>query len=167
MSFLIPGTSTCFICGRPIATHPEAAQLEYASPDDVGDIARHGRAWVHRSCWQTWPMRNAWRASTRRLMAARPNMTVVRDVAATPRPGDVMLTDAGAPFSITVPRDQIGPVCDALRATLPTTLSFDHVSWKFSSQDSGVRLTASQDGVMLVELLIEDPDAWCRVLTGV
>jgi hypothetical protein len=59
------------------------------------------------------------------------------------------------------------PVCDALRATLPTTLTFDHVSWKFSSQESGVRLTASQEGDMLVELLIEDPDAWFRVLTGV
>lgn len=78
-----------------------------------------------------------------------------------------MLTDTGAPFSITVPRDQIRPVCDALRATLPTTLIFGHVTWGFSSRESGVRLTASQNGVMLVDLLIEDPDAWGRVLTGV
>jgi len=166
MSFLLPGTSTCFICGRPIATRLEAAQLEYASPDDVGDIARHGRAWVHRSCWQAWPTRDAWCSSTRRLMAAMPNMMVVRDVAARPMPGEVLLTDARAPFSITVPRDQIGPVCDALRAALPTTLVFDHVSWEFSPSAPRVRLTASQDGVMLVELAIEDPDAWCRVLTG-
>ena len=167
MSFLIPGTSTCFICGRPIATRLEAAQLEYASPDDVGDVARHGRAWVHRSCWCTWPMRDPWRASTRRLMAATPNMTSVRDVAARPAGGDVLLTDAGAPFSITVPRDQIGPVCDALRARQPTTLTFDHVLWRFSPLESRVRLTASQDGGMLVDLVIEDPDAWCLALASV
>jgi len=167
MSFLIPGTSTCFICGRLIATRLEAAQLEYASPDDVGDVARHGRAWVHRGCWQSWPTRDAWCASTRRLMAAVPNMTSVRDVAARPAGENVLLTDAGAPFSITVPRGQIGPVCDALRATLPTTLVFDHVSWEFSPLESRVRLTASQDGEMLVDLMLEDPDAWCRVLASV
>jgi hypothetical protein len=167
MSFLMPGTSTCFICDRPIATRIEAAQLEYASSDDVGDVARHGRAWVHRSCWQTWPTRDAWRASTRRLMAAMPNMTSVRNVTARPAGANVLLVDASAPFSITVPRDQVGRVCDALQSTLPTTLMFDHVSWEFSSLESRVRLTASQDGSMLVDLVIEDAEAWCRALAGV
>lgn len=167
MSFLIPGTSTCFICDRPIATRLEAAQLEYASPDDVGDVARHGRAWVHRSCWRTWLMRDAWRASTRRLMAAMPNMTSVRDVAARPVGEDVFLTDVDAPFSITVPRNQIRSVCDALQARLPITLMFDHVLWGFLPLEARVRLTASQNGEMLVDFMIEDPEAWCLALSGV
>lgn len=167
MSFLIPGTSTCFICGRSIVMRLEAAQLEYASPDDVGDVARHGRAWVHRNCWLTWSMRDAWRASTRRLMAAMPNMTSVHDVAVRPVGEDVFLTDAGAPFSITVPRNQIGLVCNALQATLPSTLTFDHVSWGFMPLESRVRLTASQNGEMLVDFMIEDPEAWRLALSGV
>jgi hypothetical protein len=36
------GTIVCFICQRPIAFRAEATQLTYASPDDVGDIARYG-----------------------------------------------------------------------------------------------------------------------------
>jgi hypothetical protein len=85
-----------------------------------------------------------------------------RSSAPTSRPND-----ASAPFSLTVPRDQVGRVCDALQATLPTTLAFDHASWGFSPLASRVRLTASQDGSMLVDLMIEDPDAWCRALAGV
>lgn len=164
MSFVVPGTSTCFICDRVIATRVEAAQLEYASPDDVGDAARHGRAWVHRRCWQTWPTRDAWRASTRRLLAAMPDTTGVRDVIARPARGDVLLTDAGAPISITVPRDQIARICDALRATQPTTLIFGHASWELSPLGSGVQLVASHDGVAFDEVVIDDPDAWVRVL---
>ena len=164
MSFLALGSSTCFLCGRVIAARVEAAQLEYASPDDVGDVARHGRAWVHRACWRSWPMRDAWRGSTRRLMAAQPGMTAVRDAIARRARGDALLTDVGAPLSIAVPLDQIAAVCAALRAAHPTTLEFGHAGWQFSPAASAVRLTATHDGAPFEDLLIEDPDAWWHAL---
>jgi hypothetical protein len=167
MSFLLPGTSTCFICGNAILTRPEAAQLEYASPEDVGEDARRGRSWVHRACWRTWPTRDAWRASTRRLLAAQPTMTSVRDVAARPVGGNVFLTDAGAPFSLTVPRPQIAAVCEALRASTPTVMAIDHVTWQFTPAASHVRLTASEHGELLVDFTIDDADAWCAALSSV
>jgi hypothetical protein len=164
MSFLSPGKSTCFMCGRSIEARVEAAQLEYASPDDVGDIARQGRAWVHRSCWQAWPTRRAWCDSTCRLMAAAPAVTRVRSVIARPAGADLLITDADAPISITVPRDQLVPVYDALRSPHPTTISFDHVAWQFSPLGSTTRLTAAQDRELLLDLVIEDPGAWRDVL---
>src|SRR4051812_45138522 len=166
MSFLTLGASTCFICGRPIEASIEAAQLEYASPEDVGDVARHGRAWVHRACWQAWPTRRAWCASTCRLMAAAPGVTRVRSVMVRPAGASLLLTDAGAPVSITIPRDQVVPVCDALRSPQPTTVTFDHVAWQFSPLAPTIRLTAAQGSELLLDLVIEDPEAWCDSLAA-
>jgi hypothetical protein len=166
MSFLTIGVSTCFICGRPIEARIEAAQLEYASPEDVGEVARQGRAWVHRPCWQAWPTRRAWCASTCRLMAAAPGVTRARSVMVRPAGAGLLLTDAGAPISIALPRDQLVPVCNALRSPQPTTVSFDHVAWHFAPLASAIRLTAAQGGEPLLDLVIEDPDAWCDALAA-
>jgi hypothetical protein len=162
MSLLSLGTTACFICGRAIALRVEAAQLEYASPDDVGEIARRGRAWVHRQCWTTWPMRSQWAASTRRLMNGAA-ATAVRDVATRPSTGGVLLTDARAALSITIPREQIANLRTALRDG--GTVLLGHASWVFAPKGKKVHLTAFHERECFEDLDIDDPDAWDEALT--
>ncbi len=68
MSFFLPGTTKCTICGLQIAKRIDAARLRYAHPKDVGDVAMHGRSFVHRRCWDEWEHRAAYADSSRQLL---------------------------------------------------------------------------------------------------
>jgi hypothetical protein len=36
----------------------------------MGDLAKHGRGWVHRACWNDWELRSQWAASAASLIAS-------------------------------------------------------------------------------------------------
>ena len=164
MTFLKAGTTVCFICQRPIVSRVEAAQLTYASPDDVGDIARYGRAWIHRACWITWPQRAIWSRSSARLLGSQPMMSGVRAVFAMLTPTGVLVTDTDAAFALTVPRETMKELGRAFGASSRTTVKFDHSVWTLEPAGSAIRVTATHDDVIFEDLLIEDPGAWSEVL---
>ncbi|MEO7732693.1 MAG: hypothetical protein ABIY55_17115 [Kofleriaceae bacterium] len=164
MTFLALGTTTCFLCERPIATRALAAQLPYARPEEVGELARRGRSWVHRACWTGWAMRDAWARSAALLMTGQPGMLAVRGVVGMATPRGVLVTDTDAALAVTVPREAIDPLRAAFEAARATTLSFDHAAWTLTPDGAGIRLTAVHDDEPFEDLAIDDPGAWAAVL---
>lgn len=164
--FLVRGTTICFICQRPIARRVEAAQLQYASPEDVGEVACHGRDWIHRACWVTWPQRGAWSLSSARLMSSQPEMLSARGVTARPMLNGVLITDTNAAFTVIVPREMLDELYRAFGANNVTSVAFDHALWTLTPTGSAIQLTARHGNETFEDLVIEDPAAWHEVLRG-
>lgn len=163
MSFTA-ATAACPLCGAPLGGRLGAAQLPYAHPDDVGGDARHGRAWVHRRCWEAWPVREAWTRSAARLLAAQPGARAVRGVITLPVPGGVMLTDARAALAVSIPAEAIAALAAALGADRPTTLAIGHASWTIEPRARRARLAAVHGGEPFEALELDDAAAWAEVL---
>jgi len=69
MSFFIPGRTTCAICECAIEHRWQAAQLPFADPAEIGDLATLARRYVHRSCWDGWSARERYSQSAMSLIA--------------------------------------------------------------------------------------------------
>ncbi len=107
MSFFIPRRLTCFLCDRIIGERVEAAQLPYAHPDDVGELARHGRGWVHRACWSQSSLRPQWAQSAVRLLATDPANLVIEGVVCRRSASSMLLQDPLLAVSLSVLLDQV------------------------------------------------------------
>lgn len=144
MSFFLPNRLTCFFCEKLIETRVQAAQLPFAHPDDVGDLARHGRAWVHRACWNESSLREAWSASALRLLTSDPLNVSRGGVVCRSNADSILLQDPWQAVSISIPHSNLAHVLAAnehggevsLRAAL----------WSFVPDDEFIQVTGTQDG---------------------
>ena len=168
MTFLRLSTTQCFICDRTIGSQIDSAQLQYASPDDVGVIARNGRAWVHRECWKTWPSRGAWARSSAKLLESGENVVSRRGVLARDSAlGNVLFTDVDPPFEWRVPREVLPELREAFRASEPSIVEFDHSIWTVTPEEGHLRLIATHDGEQFCDVELQDVLARMDVLEEV
>lgn len=144
MSFFLPHKLSCFICKTTIGERIEAVRMFYAHPDDVGAVARSGRAWTHRRCWEAWDMRAAWSSSATRLMEADQARLVEGRVSCFAREGAVLLEDLWSSVSLLIPMEKAAGVAKASRIGGEVLLHAD--LWKFEHQDGKTLTTATSNG---------------------
>lgn len=164
MTFLVAGTTTCFLCGATIEASLGAGRLDYADPAEIGAVAKHGRPWVHRACWSTWEGRTAWARSAVSLLARAPGARETRGVVALPRGGWTHLIDPQLAFSLSVPSNALAVVRDALRTTTECELALGTTDWRFRREGTCLHLTAAQAGVIVEHIWLDDPDAFAELL---
>jgi hypothetical protein len=149
VSFFLPNRLSCFICGSVIGERIEAARLFYAHPDDVGEVARYGRSWVHRGCWINWDLRSTWAQSAARLLATDEGS--VRDEAIVCRSGEVtvLLQDTWLPLEVSIRVDLIEEFREANeRGGL---VKFGTFEWSFVPLVENIQVRASSEGEVFEE----------------
>jgi hypothetical protein len=161
MSFFLAGRLNCFICTCVIDTRVEAARLFYAHPDDVGDIARYGRNWVHRQCWHEWPLREAWARSAVRLLTNQEGAETVSNELVVCRLGehDILLQDTWLAIEVSIPRSQVEDVLAALEATTTSRVTWKGVRWTFTPDAHGLVVTV-EDEMERFEAFALEPGTW-------
>jgi hypothetical protein len=162
MSFFVPNRLTCFLCKSAIASRIDAAQLLYAHPDDVGDLARHGRAWVHRACWNGWELRETWATSALRLLTSDPANISQNDVVCRLSGESVLLQDPWQAVSISIPVDRLAAFIQA--NDHGGEVSFHAVKWTFELTHNLLHLTGAHSGEAF-ESLQQAPGRWSPILS--
>lgn len=161
MSFFLPNRLHCFICGDLIGERLDAARLFFAHPDEVGDVARHGRAWVHRRCWNDWPKREAWARSAARLLTRQEGVETVSHGFVVCRLGvrDILLQDTWQAIEVNIPRDQVKDVLAAFEAPAPSRVTLRGVLWTFAADGHGLEVRA-EDEKEKFETFFLEPGTW-------
>lgn len=165
MSFFLPNRLDCSICERTIVTRMDAARLFYAHPDDVGDIARYGRAWVHRKCWNTWSIREAWARSAARLLIQHENVKAISTglVVCRLAKRDVLVQDTWQAIEVSIPRDRLKELLASLKTTTPSQIRLNGLLWTFTTGEHGLEVTI-EDPTERFEMFSLEPDLWKKVL---
>lgn len=161
MSFFLPGRLRCFLCNELVATRREAALILYAHPDEVGDLAKHGRSWVHRACWNSWNMRERWAASALRLMASAADTVVVGGVACRRSAMELLLVDPFHALSLAIPLQLVSSVRSCLLDGGAVQLG--GAEWRFEKGEHETRVLGQQEGEVFEELYVPN-DHWGPVL---
>lgn len=164
MSFFIANRLTCFLCRRTIESRVDAAHLPYAHPEDVGDLARYGRSWVHRSCWNEASLREKWAGSALRLLVSDPDSFAISDIAARSSGYSVLLRDPMHAIEIDIPIDKVSEFIQANEHGGEVTSQA--TKWAFELANGVVTLTMTFNGE-LVERLQHTPGRWSKILTAV
>lgn len=165
MSFFLPNRLDCPICARTIVTRLDAARLFYAHPDDVGDIARYGRAWVHRKCWSTWSVREAWARSAARLLNQHEGEETVSNGLTVCRLGerDVLLQDTWHAIEASIPRTRLKELLASLETTTSSQIRLKGLLWTFAAGEHRLEVTI-EDATERFEMFSLEPDPWEKVL---
>jgi hypothetical protein len=168
MSSFLPGRLPCFICARTISARVDAARLFYAHPDDVGDVARCGRAWVHRGCWNAWPLRETWARSAARLLTGLEDVKTVSSGMVVCRfdERDVLLQDTWQAIEWSLPRAQLKEVLAAIGTTTSSRIAVKGVQWTFGSNEHGLEVTV-EDETERFEVFRLEADTWRAALEQV
>jgi hypothetical protein len=157
MSFFVPNRLTCFLCKSTIANRVDAAQLLYAHPDDVGELARHGRAWVHRACWNESELREIWAKSALRLLTSDPTNITQNDVVCRLSGESVLLQDPWQAVSISIPVDRLAEFVHANE--YGGEVSVHAMKWTFELADDLIELTGALSGEPF-ETFRQAPGRW-------
>lgn len=165
MSFFLPGRLRCFLCAGTIAQRVDAAQLFYAHPDDVGDVATHGRAWVHRRCWCDWPLRGAWAQSAARLLVRHEGARTISAGLVVCRidEREIVLQDTWQAIEASIPRDRLKDVLASIAATTSSQITWKGLRWTFAAGERGLEVTI-EDEAERFEVFALDPETWRRPL---
>lgn len=161
MSFFLPNHLTCFLCNRTIGQRVEAAQLLYAHPDDVGDLARYGRAWVHRTCWTESVLRGPWAASALRLLESDTANLSMNDVVCRINGNEVLLQDPWQAVTVNIPVDCITRVIDANERG--GELRFKSTRWELKLVDNMIKVTGDTNEEPF-ESFSQPPARWSPAL---
>jgi hypothetical protein len=162
MSFFLPDRLTCCLCDHLIGSRREAAQLPYAHPDDVGELARHGRAWVHRRCWNESTLRDPWSASALRLLASDPAAVCCSGVTCRVHDEEVFLQDPWQAVAIRIP-------CDCIRQLLEASerggaILLGPTRWTFELVGDLLEVTGADSGDEPFEAFRQVPGRWSPAL---
>jgi hypothetical protein len=164
MSFFLPNRLDCPICARTIVARLDAARLFYAHLDDVGDIARYGRAWVHRKCWNTWSIREAWAQSAARLLTQHEGETVSNGLAVCHLgERDVLLQDTWHAIEASIPSDRLKELCASLETTTLSQFRLKGLLWTFVAGEHGLEVTI-EDATERFEMFSLEPGPWKNAL---
>lgn len=157
MSFFIPHRLSCFICSTKMGERVDAARLFYAHPDDVGEIAKHGRAWVHRGCWSNWPKRQTWARSATRLLTNQAEIQTIAEGFVVCRPSDreILLQDTWAAVEMSIPRDLLKEVLAALGASGSHMVTWQGVDLTFTLGEHGLMVTIRNEAQSLESFALE------------
>lgn len=164
MSFFLSNRLTCFFCKRVIESRVEAAQLPYANPNDVGDLARHGRAWVHRACWNEAALREPWAESAIRLLISDP-ANISRDgVVCRVNKESILLQDPWQAVALTLPLDRVAHFVTANEHG--GAVSFNATIWSFDLVDGLIQVAGAHNEEPF-EVFHQAPGRWSPVLSQV
>lgn len=166
MTFLMTGHTACPICKLVIDRRVDAAQLPYAHPNDVGELAAYGRSWVHRRCWMDWPLRRDWAMSATAVLKSGSPAAFCRAVIAMPSLSDFLVTDVQTLISMTVSASTLDELLRALTSAAVSHVQLAHADLDLCPTSTGVHLVSSHRGEIFDDTCIEDPDAWMAVLTA-
>jgi hypothetical protein len=168
MSFFLPDRLHCFICTNLIGDRVDAARLFFVHPDDVGGVARHGRAWVHRRCWNEWPTREAWARSAARLLTKLEDVETISSgfVVCRLSERDILLQDTWQAIEVSIPRDRVKDALVAFESLTPSTVVLKGVQWTFAADEHGLKATVEDENERF-EVFSFDPRTWMIVLERV
>lgn len=163
MSFFLPNRLTCIFCEKLIETRVQAAQLPFAHPDDVGDLARHGRAWVHRACWNESSLREAWSASALRLLTSDPANVSSDGVVCRSNADSILLLDPWQAVSVSIPCSNLAQVLSANEQG--GEVSLRSALWTFVPDGEVIQIAGTQDGEPF-ESFRQARGRWSQVLSS-
>lgn len=162
MTFFIPDRTLCSICEQPLAHRWHAAQLPYADPAVVGELARMGRRYVHRACWNAWRDRDAYATSALALRSRDPGTVAdaaVVDRDATlfwhevPALGTFRLEDLHVLFTLEIPTGDAcrlaGSLREAASAVGVSELAAGGELWRLRREGSRIEVARSCNGELL------------------
>lgn len=161
MSFFIPHRLSCFICSTKIGERVDAARLFFAHPDDMGEIAKHGRAWVHRRCWTDWPLREAWARSAARLFMTRLEGESAAQgfIVCRLREGEILLQDTWMAVEMSIPRDRLEQVRAALSNSASSSVGWPGAVLIFARGEHGLTVTFGDETERFESFSLE-PHTW-------
>lgn len=159
MSFFIPGTTRCALCGEPIAQRVDAAQLPTVSPAALPELAKLSRAFAHRRCWEPWPQRTAYSRAARELLLRAPAQETERRrferdglfLFEIPAVKGFRILDTWAPLTAEVPGSDAAGLASAMLDVLPRRAALEQKvgsgTWALApTGDVGWQLTLSHEG---------------------
>jgi hypothetical protein len=161
MSFFIPHRLSCFICSTKIGERVDAARLFFAHPDDVGELAKHGRAWVHRRCWNDWSLRETWARSAARILTSSLEVESIAPdfVVCRLNEREVLLQDTWLATEVSIPRDRLEQVISALSSSTSHTVTWRGNVLTFAPDEHGLSVTLGDESEKFETFSLE-PHTW-------
>lgn len=165
MSFFFAGKSVCPICMRVMERIEDTAFLDYASQEEVGDVAVRGRHRVHRECWTKWDQRARWAASAFGLKSSVENVVEGELLILRQRGAYVAITDFWLGIEIEVPADELKPFFLAMCNGENFEWWSQGDNWQFLQFEGGFAIRVkSKYPRPDVAALESDKQRWCTAL---
>lgn len=178
MTFFVPGSTTCALCGKSIQQRVEAAQLPLADPASHPTFAALVWRFVHRRCWESYPQRDVYaRAARELILRANPKeitpIHLERDglfLFEVPAAQAFRVKDTWGPFEADVPVQKAVGLAKGVLAAFVQQVRSTHVlgstTWQLEPGTDSVVLTlSSQEGPFeRLEIPLTRQSAWSDLM---
>lgn len=127
----------------------------------MGELAKYGRAWVHRNCWTGWELRETWARSAAQRLTQQAEAESVAQGFVVCRLGEqeILLQDTWQAVELSVPRAGLELLLAALASSTPSRVLSRAGNVTFSPGEQGLMVTVSDESEELERFSLE-PSTW-------